>query len=238
MAREVRITVDDDEVFERMKRHKQELDLSWEEVLHRGLRPPETPPEPDPEPFWNEGGWSSGHATGPEHSPGPQHPSGPGQQDEPLGDVVDEFRRQVKDQVANSLRVSMQGMQEANEELEQEMGALAEAEDATLTFTGLDNPAHTVPLRVNQRTSRAGLEVDVVAVRQGKSVRGTNRFDRSARQQLNTSLARGEPATLRFENGSDAESYRVYPVLSWGKDDTGQPTVTDVEIDEVVLDDE
>lgn len=234
MAREVRITVDDDEVFERMKRRKQELDLSWEEVLHRGLRPPETPPEPDPDPVWSEGGWSPG----PDSPPGSQHHPGPGQQGEPLGDVVDEFRRQVKDQVTNSLRASMQGMQEANEELEREMGALAEAEDATLTFTGLDDPAHTVPLRVNQRTSRAGLEVDVVAVRQGKSVQGTNQFDRSARKELNTSLARGEPATLRFEDGSDDESYRVYPVLSWGKDDAGRPTVTEVEIDDVVLDDE
>jgi hypothetical protein len=234
MAREVRISVDDDEVFERMKRRKQELDLSWEEVLHRGLRPPETPPEPDPEPGWNEGSWP----TGPDHPSGPRHQTEGSQQDEPLGDVVDEFRRQVKDQVTNSLRMSMQGMQEANEELEREMGELAEAEDATLTFTGLDDPEHTVPLRVNQRTSRAGLEVDVVAVRQGKNVQGTNQFDRSARQQLNTSLARGEPATLRFENGTDAEAYRVYPVLSWGKDDAGRPTVTEVEIDEVVLEDE
>ncbi|MFC7057120.1 hypothetical protein [Halovenus salina] len=38
MAREIRITIDDDEVFEQMKRAKQELDLSWREVLHRGLQ--------------------------------------------------------------------------------------------------------------------------------------------------------------------------------------------------------
>ena len=38
MAREIRVTIDDDEVFERMRARKRELDLSWEEVLHRGLR--------------------------------------------------------------------------------------------------------------------------------------------------------------------------------------------------------
>ena len=37
MSREIRITIEDDEVFERMRYRKDELDLSWEEVLRRGL---------------------------------------------------------------------------------------------------------------------------------------------------------------------------------------------------------
>lgn len=38
MSREIRITIADDEVFEVMKQRKEALELSWEEVLHRGLR--------------------------------------------------------------------------------------------------------------------------------------------------------------------------------------------------------
>ena len=63
MAREVRITIDDDEVFERMKARKGALDLSWEEVLHRGLR--EIPGE---------------H---PGESGTPSEPQGPGQHADP-----------------------------------------------------------------------------------------------------------------------------------------------------------
>ncbi|WP_435360733.1 hypothetical protein [Haloarchaeobius sp. DFWS5] len=56
MSREIRISIDDDEVFERMKRRKEELDLSWEETLRRGLgegpaggpnaHAPHMPPQP------------------------------------------------------------------------------------------------------------------------------------------------------------------------------------------------
>ncbi|MFC5972183.1 hypothetical protein ACFPYI_12655 [Halomarina salina] len=52
MSRQIRISIEDDEVFERLKRRKDALDLSWEDVLRRGLRdssePPRGPNRPTP----------------------------------------------------------------------------------------------------------------------------------------------------------------------------------------------
>jgi len=242
MGREIRITVDDDEIFERMKRRKQQLDLSWEEVLHRGLRrDPEGVQErssagPDRWP-WDE------H---PPREPGPPGSRGPrGRSEEPFStdEFVEEMKRGVRNQVVNSLQSSLGGLGEGEFDLEHEMGALQDAEDAVLVFDFLDgngayeDEAFWVPLRVTQQTSREGLDVEVVAVRSGKSVSHMNHFDRSARRQVNANLAAGETATLRFTDGGDGEEYRVYPVLSWSKDESGRPTVTSVEIDEVILDD-
>jgi len=229
MAREVRITIDDDEVFERMKARKRELDLSWEEVLHRGLRETPEPPEPPEPPDSPEFGARDRRGAG-------RAESGRGQGGESIGDIADQFRSQLREQVQESVRESMASS--LGTDIDREVDELAAAEDAVLRFPFLDDDrsAYRVPLRVDLQTSRAGLAVDVVAVRQGKSVRDYNRFDRAARQTINERLARGDTARLAFADG--AESYDVAPVLSWTRSDDGSPTVGDVEIDEVLFDDD
>ena len=76
MSRQIRISIEDDEVFERLKRRKDALDLSWEDVLRRGLRdspePPHGPGRPDrgedrherSEDHPGRGARGSGHAPG------------------------------------------------------------------------------------------------------------------------------------------------------------------------------
>jgi hypothetical protein len=247
MAREVRITVDDDEVFERMKRRKQALDLSWEEVLHRGLRP-----ESRPEQQGGRGDYGPGPdfdpGPGPDFDPGPNDDRGHGRRagDRARGErdrwdaFADDLESQIQSKVYDTLRSSFgaAGIDVPDRsDLDEEMGELERAEDATLVFEFLDDRReYRVPLRVNLHTGRDGVDVDVVAVRQGKSVRDTNRFDGGARKQVNARLAGGDPAELRFADG--AETYAVRPILSWGRDESGDPTVTDVEIDEVLLDDD
>lgn len=266
MARAIRIPIDDDEVFERMKARKQALDLTWEEVLHRGLR--ETPDEQGGEPQASGAGGAgqSGQGTGPQPGQRNQHgyhahhgPQGQpghhgqhgdrgrpgterGQVDvdfgsgDSIGDVVDEIKGQVQNQVRESLRASMESVEVAGSDLEREMTELESAEDAVLRFPDAagEDPRYQVPLRVRLETSRGGMAVDVVAVREGKSVSEMNRFDRETRRAINEHLARGETATLSFDG---AERYEVGPVLSWGRDDAGEPTVTEVRIPEVVFDD-
>jgi len=242
MSREIRITIDDDEIFERMKHRKQQLDLSWEEVLHRGLRRDSEVERERSRADRDRSRWDER----PPRDPGPPGSRGPrGPSDEPFStdEFVEEMKRGVRNQVVNSLQSSLGGLGEGEFDLEHEMGALQSAEDAVLVFEFLDTngsyegESYWVPLRVTQQTSREGLDVEVVAVRSGKSVSHMNRFDRSARRQVNANLAAGEPATLRFTDGGNGEQYRVYPVLSWSKDESGRPTVTAVEIDEVILDD-
>jgi hypothetical protein len=221
MSREIRITVDDDEVFERMKRRKRELDLSWEDVLRRGL---------------GRGGGSD------------------------LDAVKDEFARRIQDQVAASLRASMPGASgpsrspgsrdpfadefwtdaedDDGDDFDDEIADLAEAEDATLAFPSVaglsDEMATQVPLRVRLRFDGGDLAVTVVTVRQGKSVAEANSFPGDARRRLVEHLATGGTAALRLGDGS--EEYRVRPALDWGRDEDGRPTVTGVEVDEVVFD--
>jgi hypothetical protein len=235
MAREIRISIGDDEVFERMKRRKQALDLSWEEVLHRGLRHvPEDPHDPYAAP-------------GPRGPPSPPDPHGHhGHHDydefESFGRGMESFgedlARQIRAQVSGSLRESMRALAtEAGgwvDEFDHEIDSLAAAEDAVLSFAFLpDEPANRVPLRVDLRTGAEGLEVDVVSVRRGKGVTGTNRFDAGARKEITGHLARGETALLALGDGE--ETYAVVPLLSWDRDAEGRPTVSDVEITEVRL---
>ncbi|WP_415380892.1 hypothetical protein [Halosimplex sp. TS25] len=248
MAREVRITIDDDEVFERMKARKRELDLSWEEVLHRGLRevPEERPGEPH-QPGTAPGPEGShraeddrrgrrGHDVSVELGAGPSDP-GPGGSDDSIGAVVEEIKGQVHDQVRESLRASMESVETAGADLEREMTELERAEDAVLRFDDVtgDDPRYQVPLRVRLETSRGGLDFEVVAVRGGKSVSGMNRFDRETRQAINEHLARGGTATLSFDG---EEAYEVGPAIAWRRDDDGAPIVSDVGIPEVLVDDE
>lgn len=240
MSREIRITVDDDEVFERMKRRKQELDLSWEEVLHRGLRS-ERPKKGHAFDFGHESddarvGGHSGRRGPEHHTPGG---SEWGHDDHVRWDTFGEsLERQIQDRVYDTLRSSFgaAGIHVPDRPgMETEMEVLASAEDATLAFDVLsDDRAYEIPLRVDMQTGLDGVTVDVVAVREGKSVRDANRFDTDARKRVNTHLGTGGTATLRFAGG--AESYPVRPVLSWGRDPDGAPRVTDVDIAEVLLD--
>lgn len=241
MSREIRVSIDDDEVFERMKRRKQELDLSWEDVLHRGLQRREDRDQsgsgferPAPGPGAGQAGEAGGGPTGPNWGPGPG-------QEAPWDRFADSVEEQVQHRVYNALRNTFGAAgidvpePPAGPGMDREMADLSNAEDAVLTFGFLDDdPAFQVPLRVNLETSADGLAVEVVAVRQGKSVRHMNTFDARTRQAVTTRLAEGVPAALRFGDG--VEDYAVEPVLRWGRDDAGRPTVTDVSIEAVRLD--
>ncbi|WP_313691170.1 hypothetical protein [Halorarum halobium] len=242
MAREVRITVDDDEVFERMKRRKRELDLSWEEVLYRGLTRREAGGQSPPNDSPGE------RAGGPVGEPGPAGPRD-GEHREERGDRWDRFasglEREIQNKVYDTLASSFGSAgidvpprpdaADAPGGLDDEVESLASAEDATLAFPFLDDEGSaTVPLRVALETGPDGLSIEVVALRRGKGVAEANSFDAGDRQRVNTRLAAGDAAVLSFADG--AESYRVRPVLSWTRGEDGRPTVDEVDVPEVVLD--
>ena len=223
MSREIRITVDDDEVFERMKARKRELDLSWEEVLHRGLR----------------------RESEPRSGPGVAFP-GPGQTRSPARDqsdrwevFADSLEAEIQGKVYDTLRSSLDAAGITVPErtaFDPEVETLSEAEDAELRFPFLPaGESRRVPLRVNLETGPAGLEVEVVAVRSGKQVAEYNTFQGSERAAITEGLATGEMAVLTV---GGEESYRVLPVLSWGRDDANRPEVRAVEIQEVRFDDD
>lgn len=229
MSREIRITIDDDEVFERLRRRKDELDLSWEEVLRRGLRGDE-----------NHG--RHGRHAGPSGpvGPGSRHPHereefGPGERGPGGWNPFDpDFGQKLSEHIQRSVRSSMPFEAEFGG-LEAEIGQLEDAEDAVLAFPFLaDDPSNQVPLRVNLRTSSEGLDVEVVAVRRGKDAAGMNRFGADGRATVTKRLAAGEPAALRLRDG--AEEYAVFPSLSWSRDSSGRPTVSEVEIESVEID--
>lgn len=243
MAREIRISVDDDEVFERMKRRKADLDLTWEEALKRGLRAAGGPEgregraTSDPASDVLEDFDPLGSNEGSRRNQGGSAGGGGrrGNDFAPVGEFVEELRQHVQREVRDSLESSMESVQH---DLDREMRDLQDAEDAVLRFDVLDDdPRYDVPLRVRLETSRDGLDVEVVAVREGKSVTGTNRFDRAARRRVNEHLATGGTATLSFGANGDAERYDVEPVCSWGRTDDGTPRVSAVEVHDVVFDD-
>lgn len=244
MSREIRITIDDDEVFERMRRRKEALDLSWEEVLRRGL-----------------GGDGSARAAGPWAGPAghpghPRPPHGPTPFDPDFGD---QLRRSIASQLPGSSSAAVEGddrpgpfdpgfdewiaervedtvsaaMSAASRSLDVEIDRLEGAEDATLVFDTLAEPRE-VPLRVDLRAGPDGLDVDVIAVRQGKGTAGMNSFAEGDRKAVARHLAQGGTAALRI--GDEAVTYDVRPSLEWGRDAEGNPTVTAVEIVEVELD--
>ena len=246
MAREIRITINDDEVFERMKRRKEQLDLSWEEVLYRGLRQAPTEPGDLADEIKRQ---VSDHVrrsiSSSLEGAGPTGPAGSaGSADHPFDEPG--FGRGVGHETGSggSPGVGFEHSTDpygsatsGDDDLDSEVDALSSAEDATLVFDFLDEkPENQIPLRVTLETSREGLDVDVVAVRRGKSAESMNRFDQAERRTITVRLAKGEAATLQFADG--AEAYHVRPVLSWSRSDDDRPIVSEVEIDEVILDDD
>lgn len=157
MTREIRVSIDDDEVFDRMKHRKQQLDLSWEEVLRRGLRR-----YPDHGGQQRERGYRE---------------RGPGVGYSRTGDLGEDIAHHVQARVADTLRDSMEGVLEGfpGDErppgtFESELGSLEGGEDATLEFPFLDDDAeYHVPLRVDLETSADGLDVDVITIRRAKT---------------------------------------------------------------------
>ena len=250
MSREIRITIDDDEIFERMKRRKDELDLSWEEALRRGLDRDDGPGPGRAFGSGSHGPGSRGPGAPGHHSPrgGRSHPGETGGRHE--GDAGGpgnwnpfdpDFGRKLSEHITKSVAESVPGGEDFGPggpgSLEDEIDQLEDAEDAVLAFPFLDDsPGNRVPLRVNLRTSTDGLAVEVIAVRRGKDVASMNRFEANARGTITRKFAAGEPAVLRMRDGQ--EEYPVSPTLSWSRDRDGRPTVTEVEIEEVRLDEE
>lgn len=243
MSRDIRISIDDDEVFERLKRRKRELDLSWEEALRRGLerghhvsregserrgrsqRSPRS--ERTPRASSRRDARKRGRDEG---YPSPFDP-----------DFGDRLRREIEDSVRQSMHSVEESMHAVGESvgavgegLGSEIDRLEDAEDAVLSFPFLTDENAQVPLRVNLRTSADGLSVEVVAVRRGKDTATTNRFIDDQRAEINRWLAEGKTARLELQNGSEA--YDVVPSLSWSRADDGTPTVTEVEIAAVRFD--
>ncbi len=233
MSREIRISIDDDEVFERLKRRKRELDLSWEEALRRGLgrkREPSwqgTPPRSPRPPHSSH----STHARRGRDRDERNHSDRPSPFDPDFGDHL---RQDIERSVQQSVTAAEKSVRAVREGLDAEIDRLEDAEDAVLSFPFLDDEQARVPLRVNLETSADGLAVEVVAVRRGRDTADSNRFPDDGRVRVNQQLASSETARLELQDG--AESYAVVPSLSWGRADDGTPTVTDVEISDVRFD--
>lgn len=238
MSRQVRITIDDDEVFERLKRRKDALDLSWEDALRRGLRDSAEPPR------------------GPQHTPDSRErresPSTGGhadretgrsdQQRESPGPFDSDFGEQIARRVLNSVNESIPGAvsgagtgagSTTDAPLDAEIDRLEDAEDAVLVLG--DSEGERVPLRVALHTGPDGLDVEVVAVRSGKGTEAMNRFTDGARADVARRFAEGDTATLELVGGE--EVYDVRPDLTWARGSDGTPTVTDVAVRDVVFED-
>lgn len=233
VSRQIRISIEDDEVFERLRRRKDALDISWEEALRRGLRdssdPPRGPPTEAVDPSRDP---SAGRDRG-AHGPGsPRNmAAGPDSGHGGPSPFDDDFGERIARQVASSIQGAVPGT--PDEPLDDEIARLEDAEDAVLVLG--DAESERVPLRVSLRTGPDGLAVDVVAVRSGKDTEGMNRFADGARAAVAERFAAGEPVALELDGGE--ETYRVRPDLTWARGDDGTPTVTDVEVREVVFDD-
>lgn len=239
MSREIRITVADDEVFERMRRQKEALDLSWEEVLRRGLTDAEAigPDQDQPlDPFAEDFSEQLRNRIRREATGGAQATRG-GSATETSSEPTTGFdpfdAASIGEYVTRQITAAMPDDPMGAESLSSELDRLADAEDARLTFPFLDTDTAAVPLRVTLRTTGDGLDIDVVTVRQGQGTTDENRFPDDARQRIAAALADGATATLTLQDG--AESYDVVPSMSWDRMDDGTPTVGDVTIDAVHL---
>lgn len=238
MAREVRITIDDDELFERMKERKRALDLSWEEVLHRGLRSP-----------GSDEGRARDRAEIEAAKADLKRAILELATDRATTSVHDERRRPDADQpgldpfnpdsignfVADTVQRSTAFLGDAD--WDEDLDRVTDAEDAVLVFPflGDDSEAstNTIPLRVQLDVSGDGLDIEVVAIRRGKDATEMNTFDPPVRQAVIEGIASGERAEIRLESG--AESYAVVPVIGWSRSDDGRPRADEVAIEEVVF---
>jgi hypothetical protein len=233
VSRQIRITIDDDEVFERLRRRKDALDISWEEALRRGLRdspdPPRGPPGETVDPSRNPSAGRDRGAHGP-RGPG-NMAAGPDTDHGGPSPFDEDFGERLAREVASSVQEAVPGA--GDEPLDDEIARLEEAEDALLVLG--DAEAERVPLRVVLQTGPGGLGVDVVAVRSGKDTSEMNRFADGARAEVAERFAGGQTVPLQLDGGQ--ETYSVRPELTWGRGDDGTPTVTDVEIREVVFED-
>jgi len=224
VSRQIRISIDDDEVFERLKRRKDALDLSWEDVLRRGLRDSTEPPRaPDP----SETRERRDHERDQRRSR--NRPSERGRDAEEPSPFDPEFGERIAERVLSSVRDSVPGS--VGETLDDEIDRLEDAEDAVLVLG--DGDGERVPLRVALHTGPDGLAVDVVAVRSGKDTEGMNRFGGGARADVARRFAAGETARLELDAGDEA--YDVRPEMEWARGSDGTPTVTDVTVTEVVF---
>ncbi|MFB6111226.1 MAG: hypothetical protein ABEJ35_01690 [Halobacteriaceae archaeon] len=255
MSREIRITVDDDEVFERMRRQKEALDLSWEEALRRGLQDEGHPEgsheglDPFADDFRDQLRDRIHRATDTTSSSGPtgsrdgdtasarapERPDPSRSNFDPFDpDSIAAFARKQARAALDATAAGLSSPPNSESSLDSELDRLADAEDATLTFPFIEADGARVPLRVSLRTTGSGLEIDVVAVRQGKGTDEVNRFPGDTRQRVAAAMSEDATATVSLQDG--AERYDVVPRLSWGRTDDGTPTVTDVEIERVALD--
>ena len=234
MSREIRITVDDDEVFERLRRRKDALDLSWEDALRRGLREGiESQSAAKSRPERERGR----HGRGPSRESRGRHGrSGPGEgnarerrgRQGRVSPFDPDFGEQIARSVVSSVNASVPGVDVT---LEDEIDRLEEAEDATLILG--EGEGERVPLRVALHTGPEGLDVEVIAVRSGKGTEELNQFEDGARADVARRFAEGDTATLEIE-GSE-ETYEVRPELTWVRGSEGAPRVTEVTIHEVVF---
>jgi hypothetical protein len=233
VSRQIRISIDDDEVFERLRRRKDALDISWEEALRRGLRDSPEPPRGVP----GDGGDGRGspRASGDHRGHGPNDPpnlaAGPESGHGGPSPFDEDFGEQIARKVFSSVQQSVPGMPE--EPLDDEIARLEDAEDAVLVLG--DGESEGVPLRVILQTGPDGLDVEVVAVRSGKDTEGMNRFAEGARADVAERFAGGDTVILELADGE--EIYRVRPELTWARGEDGTPTVEDVAIREVVFED-
>lgn len=233
VSRQIRISIDDDEVFERLKRRKDALDLSWEDALRRGLRdspePPRAPETPEPRSQSRERRSGRERGTPRDHQ---RRGERRGRRDpEDVSPFDPEFGERIAERVLSSVSDSVPGF--VGETLDDEITRLEDAEDAVLVLGDGEN--QRVPLRVALHTGPEGLDVEVVAVRSGKGTDGMNRFADGARADVARRFAEGETATLELAGGGEA--YDVRPDLTWARGQDGTPTVTDVAVREVVFED-
>ena len=234
MSRQIRISIEDDEVFERLKRRKDALDLSWEDALRRGLRDSAEPPRGQRTPNRPHEHPSPDPRPDPRPSPHHEHDRGRrrgGKQhsnDDPSPFDPD-FGERIAHQVLSSVSDSVSGF--VGEPLDQEINRLEDAENAELVLG--EGEGERVPLRVSLHTGPDGLDVEVVAVRSGKGTEEMNRFADGARGRVARRFAQGETATLELDAGG--ETYDVRPDITWARGPDGSPTVTDVAVREVVF---
>ncbi|MFB6268850.1 MAG: hypothetical protein ABEH83_02840 [Halobacterium sp.] len=248
MSRQIRISIDDDEVFERLKRRKDALDLSWEDALRRGLRDSPEPPRAPSQPTEPKRGRSGGHRERSDRRERPNRGDDRGARGRDAADRGDpspfdpDFGERIARQVLSSVSESVPGLAGAaagasagantGGTLDDEIDRLEDAEDAVLVLG--DSERERVPLRVALHTGPDGLDVDVVAVRSGKGTEDMNEFADGARADVARRFAAGETATLELDAGN--ETYDVRPDVSWARGPDGTPRVTDVTVRDVVFD--